>query len=299
MGTMTTATFDGRMDRIVSGEPLTADEVRELCGAPEVLPLGMLADAVRRRWHGARATYVRVAMLPLGQQPPWDVEPAAHEIRLTGAPESPSQALDAVRRARATAGARVVSGFSWRDIERLASSGASPGDLLSALRAEGLDAVGELHLDAMTDAGDAIGRLQQAGFTGLCLGIDAPAGDWVGLWLRASELQQRFACIQAINPLPAGVRSLRPTTGYADVKMVAAARLAAPGIQSVQVDWQRYGPKLAQVALTFGADDVWGISASDAAPEGRRRAPVEEIRRNVEAAGFEPIERDGRFAPLA
>jgi 2-iminoacetate synthase ThiH len=65
------------------------------------------------------------------------------------------------------------------------------------------------------------------------------------------------------------------------------------------VDWQRYGPKLAQVALTFGADDVWGISASDAAPEGRRRAPVEEIRRNVEAAGFEPIERDGRFAPLA
>jgi 2-iminoacetate synthase ThiH len=62
------------------------------------------------------------------------------------------------------------------------------------------------------------------------------------------------------------------------------------------VDWSRYGPKLAQVALTFGADDVWGVSASDEAPEGRRRAPLEEIRRNAEAAGFEPVERDGRFA---
>jgi 2-iminoacetate synthase ThiH len=77
--------------------------------------------------------------------------------------------------------------------------------------------------------------------------------------------------------------------------MVAIGRLAAPDIPSIQVDWQRYGPKLAQVALTFGADDLYGVSASDDAPEGRRRAPVEEIRRNIEAAGFEPVERDGRF----
>ena len=50
------------------------------------------------------------------------------------------------------------------------------------------------------------------------------------------------------------------------------------------------------MALTFGADDIDGVSASDEAPEGRRRAPLEEIRRNIEAAGFEPVERDGRFA---
>ena len=71
--------------------------------------------------------------------------------------------------------------------------------------------------------------------------------------------------------------AFRPTTGYEDVKMVAIARLAAPNIPTIQVDWQRYGPKLAQVALTFGADDVDGVSASDEAPEGRRRAPLEEI----------------------
>jgi 2-iminoacetate synthase ThiH len=76
------------------------------------------------------------------------------------------------------------------------------------------------------------------------------------------------------------------------------ARLAAPNIPSIQVDWQLYGPKLAQVALTFGADDLDNVTASDEAPDGRRRAPLEEVRRNIEAAGFQPAERDGRFNVL-
>ena len=70
------------------------------------------------------------------------------------------------------------------------------------------------------------------------------------------------------------------------MKTVAIARLAAPNIATIQVDWLRYGPKLAQVALTFGADDLDGVSAVDEAPDGRRRAPLEEMRRNIEAAGF-------------
>jgi aminodeoxyfutalosine synthase len=91
------------------------------------------------------------------------------------------------------------------------------------------------------------------------------------------------------------LQAYRPTTGYADVKAVAIARLAAPEIPSIQVDWSRYGPKLAQVALTFGADDLDAVTASDDAPDGRRRAPIEDVRRNIEAAGFQPEERDGWF----
>ena len=83
------------------------------------------------------------------------------------------------------------------------------------------------------------------------------------------------------------------------MKAVAIARLAAPNIASVQVDWLRYGPKLAQVALTFGADDFDGVTASDDAPDGRRRAPLEEVRRGIEAAGFSPVERDGRFQVIS
>jgi aminodeoxyfutalosine synthase len=102
-----------------------------------------------------------------------------------------------------------------------------------------------------------------------------------------------------MNPLPTRLDAMRPTTGYDDVKSVAMARLAAPNIPTIQVDWLRYGPKLAQVALTFGADDIDNVTASDEAPDGRRRAPLEDVRRNIEAAGLEPAERDGRFELIA
>ena len=39
---------------------------------------------------------------------------------------------------------------------------------------------------------------------------------------------------------------------------LALARLLVDNIDSIQVDWGRYGAKLAQVALIFGADDVDG-----------------------------------------
>ena len=116
-----------------------------------------------------------------------------------------------------------------------------------------------------------------------------------GLLAGDRRAQQRFRIIESINPLPLSLSAFKPTTGYDDVSR-AIACLAAPQVPHIQVDWLRYGPKLAQVALTFGADDVDGVSALDAAPEGRRRAPLEEIRRNIEAAGFEPVERGGRAA---
>jgi aminodeoxyfutalosine synthase len=148
----------------------------------------------------------------------------------------------------------------------------------------------------MTDVDSAIASLASAGFTRLRLTIDKiPAADRTALLIRAGDMQTRSGCIQTINPLPMTLATFRPTTGYDDVKMVAIGRLAAPEVPSIQVDWLRYGPKLAQVALTFGADDIDGISPSDEASEGRRRAPLEEIRRNIEAAGYTPVERDGRF----
>jgi 2-iminoacetate synthase ThiH len=79
------------------------------------------------------------------------------------------------------------------------------------------------------------------------------------------------------------------------VKRIALARLIVDNIPSIQVDWSLYGPKLAQVALTVGADDIDEVSAADDVSRGRRRAPLEEVRRNIIAAGQEPVERNGRF----
>jgi aminodeoxyfutalosine synthase len=90
------------------------------------------------------------------------------------------------------------------------------------------------------------------------------------------------------------VPAAQPTTGYDDVKVIAVARLIADNIESIQVDWSLYGPKLAQVALTMGADDVDAVSPLDG-ELGRRRSPLEEIRGNIKAAGLDPVERDGAW----
>jgi 2-iminoacetate synthase ThiH len=169
--------------------------------------------------------------------------------------------------------------------------------VLERLRAAGLDAIAEVPLDRVADPAAALDALVAADYTQIRLTIEAAAADTrLSLFATAAALQEEFPAIRSINPLPTVLHALRPTTGYDDAKSMAMARLAAPNIPTVQVDWLRYGPKLAQVALTFGADDIDNVSASDEAPDGRRRAPLEEVRRNIEAAGLDPAERDGRFA---
>ena len=113
-----------------------------------------------------------------------------------------------------------------------------------------------------------------------------------------AELQRAVAVIRAFAPLPRRVNPAVPTTGYEDIRRVALARIVADNVPSIQVDWSLYGPKLAQVALTVGADDVDGVSADDDVSQGYRRSPLEEIRRNIHAAGYEPVQRTGRWDVL-
>lgn len=290
-------TFDRYLERVGAGESLSPEEVRDLAAAPDILSIGMLADVVRRQRHGVRTTFLRVAEGPFDRVP-LEGQPAAREVRLTGSPPDMATAVSAVETVKAAAGDRFVSGFSWSDVERW-SSGEHHAEVLKQLRSAGLEAIADLPLDGLTHPDTAVESLLGAGFLQLHLSIGkSPAAERPDLLLKAGELQARHGCIQSVNPLPNVLATFRPTTGYEDVKMVALARLAAPAVPSIQVDWRRYGPKLAQVALTFGADDIDGVSGSDAAPEGRRRAPLEEIRRNIQAAGLTPVERDGRFSIL-
>ena len=199
--------------------------------------------------------------------------------------------------AATSAGERTVSAFSWMDIETIATAASEhAARVLARLRSAGLDAVAEVPLDRIGNHAEVIDAIVSAGYQEIRLTIEkAPADARAKLFIGAAALQEKCACIRSIRPLPSLLDAMRPTTGYDDVKSVAIARLAAPNIPTVQVDWLRYGPKLAQVALTFGADDIDNVTASDEAPDGRRRAPLEEVRRNIEAAGLQPAERDGRF----
>jgi aminodeoxyfutalosine synthase len=298
---MTIATFDALLDRVSTGDNLGVDEITELAATNDILSLGMLADVVRRRVRGPRVTYLRVETWDVDRAPGKAISPAAREIRIAGVAETLEAALRAVQAAKAAAGDRTVAGLSWPDVERLSTSGsASRHRVLADLRAAGLDALAAIPLDVIADVEGAMQELVAAGFDQLNLTIEAaPASDRTALWLRAAALQQQCGQIHSINPLPTILHPFQPTTGYDDVKAVALARLAAPNVPIIQIDWLRYGPKLAQVALTFGADDLDNVTASDEAPDGRRRAPLEEVRRAIEAAGFLSVERDGHFRVIS
>jgi len=292
--------FDQYLDRITGGADLEPAIVESLAASPDILPAGMLADALKRRLHGNRVTFLRVAICPFDRSFAEAVPPAAREVRIIGNPESLDVALSAIGSARAVAGERPLTGFSWADVERFASAADEKRVVvLTRLRDAGLAGLAEAALDTMADPAAAIEAMAKAGFERVRLHVAKTSGaDRVALWLNVGALQQRFKVIDSINPLPLSLSAFKPTTGYDDVKAVAIARLAAPQVPHVQVDWLRYGPKLAQVALTFGADDVDNVSPLDEIAEGRRRAPLEEIRRNIRAASLDPVERDARFAVL-
>lgn len=297
----TLQTFDALRDRVSAGDRLSDTEVTALALTPDILPIGMLADAARQQLSGSRVTYLRVASYPCDHDIADVVPLAAREVRIVGAPASLEAALTAVERTQVVAEDRVVSGFSWSDVVRLAASdGMAVAQLLAALRSAGLDALLEVPLDAVGEPDPVVEGLAGAGFRQVRLTVHgAPAARRTALMLRAASLQARYGCIQSLSPLPTALQPFRPTTGYDDVRSVAVARLAAPNIPMIQVDWMRYGPKLAQVALTFGADDLDGASSATDQPDGPRRAPIEELRRNIVAAGLTPAERDGRFNVIA
>ena len=292
----TAAFYEPYSKRLAAGERLTREEIEKLASTHDILSVGMLADEVRRRAFGDRVTFVRVASCAFDKPLANAVPLTAREVRLTGTPASLDVAIAAIRSAKAVAGKRVLSGFSVVDAQAMAGGDAALRRVLERLREAGLDRLGEVPVDQLESPRTVLDALTVAGYERIRLTIGRPATlDRVNAVLTAAELSRQFPNVDAINPLPLALTAFRPTTGYVDVKIVAIARLAAPAETHIQVDWQRYGPKLAQVALTFGADDFDNVTPSDEAPDGRRRAPLEEVRRNVETAGFSPVERDGRF----
>jgi aminodeoxyfutalosine synthase len=271
-------------------EAVTAQQILE---TSDLIAVGVAGDDVRRRMHGVRTTFVRVLevhvdaplhSLPQGAQP--------GEIRIIGAPSSVDAALAAVRAGVAIAGNTPVTGFSAVDVAALGPI----GEITRHLKESGLSAIAHLPLDLVADAESVARGVNDGGLEINVITVQRLDDDErIAICERARTLQATIGGFKAFAPLPRSMSVDKPTTGYDDVKMVALARVVCVNIPSIQVDWQLYGPKMAQVALTVGADDVDNVSAVDPGILGTRRSPLEEIHRNIRAAALEPVERDAFF----
>jgi hypothetical protein len=272
---------------------ISIQETQALLAGGDILAIGARGDEERRRRHGARTTFVRVFEVHVDAVP--EALPAAAsagEIRVIGRPQSVDAAVAGVSRALALAAGTPVTAFSLADLVELAA-GRLP-DVFASLRKAGLDTIAEAPIDLLPHAEQVVGAAHQAGLMVPRVTVHAGLKDPADTIARVNDLQRAVGGVRAFAPLPRTSSIAHPSTGYDDVKLIAAARLSAAAVESIQVDWVLYGPKLAQVALTMGADDVDSVSPLPG-DLGRRRSPVEEIRGNIKAAGLEAVERDGRF----
>lgn len=271
------------------GRRLTAEQVQTLASGHDILALGAIADDARRARHGAATCYVRVHALPLEQASAWTAPPAsATEVRLVGRPADAARLVEQVRAAHALAGGVPVRGLELGELWALGGTA-----LLTALAAAGLDEVATV--EPAADAAEQVRAARQAGIGVRVIGCRAPVADRARWLIEARELADGVGGIDAVAPIARDVDPTTPTTGFDDVRTVALTRLAFDAVPHVQVDWQRHGPKLAQVALAVGADDLDMVRADDDTSQGTRRAPLEEVTRNIAAAALVPVERTGRF----
>jgi aminodeoxyfutalosine synthase len=120
--------------------------------------------------------------------------------------------------------------------------------------------------------------------------------------IRLRELQDETGGFQTFIPLAfhpdnSDLAHIPKPSGVMDLKTMAISRLMLDNFPHIKAYWVMLGLKTAQVALSFGADDLDGTVVHekiyhDAGAETPQEATVSEIRRLIAEAGRQPIERD-------
>jgi cyclic dehypoxanthinyl futalosine synthase len=116
---------------------------------------------------------------------------------------------------------------------------------------------------------------------------------------RLRELQDRTQGFTAFIPWPFQPRNtvlaeVEKTTALGYLRMLALSRIYLDNFDNIQASWVTQGPKIAQLALLFGANDFGSTMIEEnvvAAAGVNFRLSEQEIRRLVTDAGFLPVQR--------
>jgi len=126
--------------------------------------------------------------------------------------------------------------------------------------------------------------------------------DRVDHLLRLRSLQDETGGFQtfiplAFHPANTALGHLTTTTGMTDIRQIAVSRLLLDNFAHIKAYWQMMTPKIAQISLRFGSDDIDGTvveekiyhDAGATTPQGLKRRGLIRL---ITEAGREPIERD-------
>ncbi len=126
--------------------------------------------------------------------------------------------------------------------------------------------------------------------------------DRVDHLLRLRAVQDDTGGFQTFIPLSfhpdnTALAHIPKTSGMLDIRQIAVSRLLLDNFAHIKSYWQMVSPRMAQIALRFGADDIDGTvieekiyhDAGATTPQGMRRA---DLVRLITEAGRVPFERD-------
>jgi aminodeoxyfutalosine synthase len=128
--------------------------------------------------------------------------------------------------------------------------------------------------------------------------------------LHIRELQDEtggFMCFVplAFDPSNTELSHLPVTTGYANLREIAIARLLLDNFPHVKAFWIMITPPVAQMALWYGADDIDGtvshyeITHALGTTSHRQVLSTVELLDLITEVGREPVERDALYTPIA
>ena len=103
------------------------------------------------------------------------------------------------------------------------------------------------------------------------------------------------------QPANTALADVRPATSVEYLRMLAVSRIYLDNFPHVQASWVTQGAKIAQLALTFGADDLGSTMIEEnvvAAAGACFRLSREEMVRLSNQMGFEARQRDTFYKPL-
>ncbi len=126
--------------------------------------------------------------------------------------------------------------------------------------------------------------------------------------IRIRSLQDKTSGFSAFIPLAfhsknTELDTIPGATGFEDLKNIAVSRLILDNIDHIKAYWVMLGEKTAQIALSFGADDLDGTIVEEKITHMAGAESAAGLNRDtliglIRSAGFVPVERDSFYHPV-
>lgn len=214
--------------------------------------------------------------------------------------------------------------FSPAEITHISRKSSLPtADVVKALKAAGLDSIPgasdllvdrirakvspkKITVDEWRKVIDAISQNEMTSSATMTYGMGETLEEKIQHLEVIRDVQDRTGVLQAFIPWsfsPARTRmaDLLPATGMDYLKIVAIARIFLDNITHIQAGWLTEGMKLAQIALTMGANDMGGVLMEEVVVKATgitNRTHQKELVHIIKNAGKIPVQRDSRYRPI-